>query len=400
MDRTVILYYFFRIFVQHYVKIPKKYRMKFIASSSALLSHLQAISRVINSKNTLPILECFLLKIEGLKMTATASDTETTLVTTLDLIESDSDGCYAIPSKTMLDSLRELSEQPLTIEINENSLEVTIWYQNGKYKFVAQSGDEFPKLKELKEGNNTLEVPANILLNGINSTLFASADDELRPVMNGVVMDITTENVTFVASDAHKLVRLRNSAIKGEQNAMLIIPKKPAVLLRAILPKETGTVLIAFDDSNVVFRLSSYTIYCRLVEGRFPNYNAVIPQNNPYKVLVDRASFLNTLKRVSIFANQASSLVKLVITNNNIELTTQDIDFSTSAEETIPCQYEGDRINIGFKAQYIIDIVSNLDTQEIVLELADPSRAGLFLPLENDADEDLLMLLMPMLLND
>jgi DNA polymerase III subunit beta len=374
--------------------------MKFIASSSALLSHLQAISRVINAKNTLPILECFLLKIEGLKLMATASDTETTLVTNLDLIESDGDGCFAIPSKTLLDSLRELSEQPLTIDINENSLEVTIYYQNGKYKFIAQNGDEFPKLKELKETKSNLEIPANVLLSGINSTIFASADDELRPVMNGVVMDISPEDVTFVASDAHKLVRLRNSSVHGDEKAMLIVPKKPANLLRAILPKETGNVILSFDDSNVVFQLSNYTIFCRLVEGRFPNYNAVIPQNNPYKVLVDRVSFLNTLKRVAIFANQSSSLVKMVITNNTMELTTQDIDFSTSAEETIPCQFEGERINIGFKAQYIIDIVSNLDTQEIVLELADPSRAGLFLPLQNEENEDLLMLLMPMLLND
>ena len=380
-------------------QILNQYRMKFIASSSALLSHLQAISRVINSKNTLPILECFLLKIEGKKLIATASDTETTLVTTFDLIDSDADGCYAIPSKTLLDSLRELSEQPLTVEINDNSLEVTIWYQNGKYKFIAQNGDEYPRLKDLKDGSN-LEIPASTLLNGINSTLFASADDELRPVMNGVVMDVTTENVTFVASDAHKLVRLRNSSIRGEQNVLLIIPKKPAVLLRSILPKETGAVIVSYDDNNVIFKLSNYTIFCRLVEGRFPNYNAVIPQNNPYKVIVDRASFLNTLKRVSIFANQASSLVKLSIANNSIELTTQDIDFSTSAEETIPCQFDGERINIGFKAQYIIDIVSNLDTQDIVLELADPSRAGLFLPAQNKADEDLLMLLMPMLLND
>lgn len=374
--------------------------MKFIASSSALLSHLQAISRVINAKNTLPILDCFLLKIEGLKLTATGSDTETTLVTNLDLIESDGDGSFAIPSKTLLDSLRELSEQPLTINIDENSLEVTIFYQNGKYKFVAQNGDEFPKLKDLKENNSNLLIPASALLNGINSTVFASADDELRPVMNGVVLDITTEDVTFVASDAHKLVRLRNTSVHGEQKSMLIIPKKPAGLLRAILPKETGNVIISFDDSNVVFKLSNYMIFCRLVEGRFPNYNAVIPQNNPYKVLVDRISFLNSLKRVAIFANQSSSLVKMVISNNKIELTTQDIDFSTSAEETIACQYEGDSINIGFKAQFIIEIVSNLNTQEIVLELADPSRAGLFLPLQNETNEDLLMLLMPMLLND
>jgi DNA polymerase-3 subunit beta len=373
--------------------------MKFIASSSALLSHLQAISRVINSKNTLPILECFLLRIEGNKLTVTASDTETTLTTTMDLIECEGDGCYAIPSKTLLDALRELSEQPLTIDVDPNSLEVTVWYQNGKYKFVAQNGDEYPKLRELTE-SSTLEMPSSTLLKGIASTLFASADDELRPVMNGVVMDVSTESVTFVASDAHKLVRLRNTSVRGSQNVLLIVPKKPAVLLRAILPKETGNVRIAYDENNVVFQLSNYTMFCRLVEGRFPNYNAVIPQNNPFKVMVDRVSFLNTLKRVSIFANQASSLVKLSITNQRIELTAQDIDFSTSAEETIPCQYEGDRINIGFKAQYIIDIVSNLGTQDIVLELADPSRAGLFLPMENEENEDLLMLLMPMLLND
>lgn len=374
--------------------------MKFIASSSALLSHLQAISRVINSKNTLPILDCFLLKIEGKKLTATASDTETTLVTNFDLIDSEGDGSFAIPSKTLLDSLRELSEQPLTIDIDENSLEVTIYYQNGKYRFVAQNGDEFPKMKELKDTSSNLEIPASVLLNGINSTLFASADDELRPVMNGVVLDISPENVTFVASDSHKLVRLTNTSVHGDQKAMLIIPKKPANLLRVILPKETGQVIVSFDDSNVVFRLSSYTIFCRLVEGRFPNYNVVIPQNNPYKVLVDRVSFLNTLKRVAIFANQASSLVKMIISSNRIELTTQDIDFSTSAEETISCQYEGERITIGFKAQFIIDIVANLNTQEIVLELADPSRAGLFLPLQNEENQDLLMLLMPMLLND
>lgn len=374
--------------------------MKFTVSSSSLQSHLQAISRVINSKNTLPVLECFHLKIEGLKLIATASDTETTLVTSLDLISSDQDGSFAISSKTLLDALRELTEQPLSIEINENSLEVTILYQNGRYKFVAQNGDEFPRLKGLKENPGNIEIPASALLRGINTTLFASADDELRPVMNGVVLDITTEDVTFVASDAHKLVRLKNSSIKGEQKSTLILPKKPANLLRAILPKETGNVLVSFDDNNVLFILSNYQMFCRLVEGRFPNYNAVIPQNNPYRVIVDRISFLNTLKRVAIFANQSTSLVKISINQNNMDLTSQDIDFSTSAEESITCQYEGEPINIGFKAQFIIDIVNNLETQEITLELADPSRAGLFLPIENNENEDLLMLLMPMLINE
>jgi DNA polymerase-3 subunit beta len=374
--------------------------MKFVVSSATLQSHLQAISRVVNSKNTLPVLECFHLKIEGQKLIATASDTETTLVTTIDLIEANGEGSFAISSKTLLDALRELSEQPLTVEINENSLEVIIYYQNGKYKLVAQNGDEFPRMKGLKEDCGSIEMPATALLRGINTTLFASADDELRPVMNGVVLDITPENITFVASDAHKLVRLKNSSIKGEQKSILIIPKKPANLLRNILPKETGSVIISFDENNVLFKLSNYQMFCRLVEGRFPNYNAVVPQNNPYKIIVERASFLNTLKRVAIFANQSTSLVKISISSNKMELTSQDIDFSTSAEESITCQYEGEQINIGFKAQFIIDIVSNLETQDIVLELADPSRAGLFLPVENEENEDLLMLLMPMLIND
>lgn len=374
--------------------------MKFVVSCSALLSHLQAISRVINSKNTLPVLECFHLKIEGLKLTATASDTETTLVTNLDIIESSGDGSFAISSKMLLDSLKELNEQPLTIEINEDSLEVTILYQNGKYKFVAQNGDEFPILKGLNYDYGKFEIPAATLIRGINTTLFASADDELRPVMNGVVFDVTIDDITFVASDAHKLVRLKNSSVKGEQKSTLIIPKKPANLLRNILPKETGMVYVHYDENNVLFQLSNYQMFCRLVEGRFPNYNAVIPQNNPYKVIVDRISFLNTLKRVAIFANQSTSLIKISITSGNMVLTSQDIDFSTSAEESLSCQYEGEPINIGFKSQFIIDIINNLETQDVVLELADPSRAGLFLPIENDENEDLLMLLMPMLITE
>jgi len=322
------------------------------------------------------------------------------MVTSLEVNESDANGSFAVGAKTILDALKEIPEQPLSFDVNVGTYEISVQYQNGKYSLVGQNADEYPQSPSLGDNAVRLEMNADLVLRGINRALFATADDELRPVMNGIVLDITTEDVTFVASDAHKLVRLKNTSIHGEQKSMLIIPKKPANLLRSILPKETSDVIIAFDDSNVVFQLPNYTIFCRLVEGRFPNYNAVIPQNNPYKVLIDRLSFLNTLKRVSIFANQSSSLVKMVVADNKMELTTQDIDFSTSAEETIACQYEGERINIGFKAQFIIDIVSNLNTQDIILELADPSRAGLFLPLENEENEDLLMLLMPMLLND
>lgn len=374
--------------------------MKFVVSSSALQSHLQVISRVINSKTTMPALECFLINIQGKTLTATASDTETTLVASMEIIESDGDGLFAIPARTLLDSLRELSEQPLTLDINMDTFEVVVYYQNGKYKFVAQDGKIYPAMKQMSEQTTLVELPAETLLRGINCTLFASADDDIRPVMNGFVMDISTENITFVASDAHKLVRMTCTQIHGNEANTLIIPKKPATVLRAILPKEAGMVRVEFDENNVLFGLSNYKMYCRLVEGRFPNYNAVIPKNNPFKVLVERVSFLNALKRVSAFANQSTGLMRLSISNNNIFLISQDLDFSTSAEENVACQYDGNPLVIGFKGQFLMDIVSNLETKDIIMELADPSRATILMPDENAEGEDLLMLLMPMLLND
>lgn len=374
--------------------------MKFVVSSTALLSHLQAISKVINSKNTLPILDCFLLELEGTTLSLTAADSETRLVTSLEVNEAEGNGKFAVNAKNLLDPLKELPEQPLTFQINGENLETFIFFHNGKYNFIGQNGEDYPQPKELKETAVSLNIEPQVLFSGINRTLFASADDELRPVMNGVFFDITTENLTFVASDGHKLVRCKTMAAKGEERASFILPKKPANLLRAILPKETETVEIKFDENNAYIKMSSYTMTCRFIEGRYPNYNSVIPQNNPNKVTLDRQAFLNALKRVSVFSNQASNLIRLQLSENSIVVSAQDIDFSTAAEETIPCGYVGAAMNIGFKSSFLIDILNNIPSTDISLELSDPSRAGLIIPSENEENEDLLMLLMPMMLND
>lgn len=374
--------------------------MKFIVSSTGLFSHLQAIGRVINSKNSLPILDCFLMELTDGVLSITASDSETTLSTSLTVIESDGDGRFAVSSKTILDALKEIPEQPLTFNINTNSLEIGVQYQNGKYNLMGQHADEYPQAPAL--GNNAVHVTigASIALGGINRSLFATADDELRPVMNGVYFDITPENITFVASDGHKLVRNKTYAAKGDEKAAFILPKKPATLLKNLLPKEQGDVQIDFDDRNAVFTLENYSMTCRLIEGRYPNYNSVIPQGNPYKATIDRQMFISALRRVSVFSSAASSLIKLRLGSNQIQISAQDIDFSTSAEETFICQYEGNPMSIGFKSTFLIDILNNISSQEVVLELNDPSRAGVIVPVEQEENEDLLMLLMPMMLND
>ena len=373
--------------------------MKFIVSSTGLFSHLQAISRVINSKNSLPILDCFLLELTDGTLTVTGSDSETTLCTTLEVTENDGDGRFAVNCKTILDALKEIPEQPLTFEVNDG-MEIVVKYQNGKYSLMGRNADEYPQAATLGSNAVNVTLGAPVLMNGINRSLFATADDELRPVMNGIYFDITTEDITFVASDGHKLVRNKSYKAHGNEKAAFILPKKPANLLKNLLPKEMGDVQIGFDDRNAVFLLENYTLTCRLIEGRYPNYNSVIPQNNPHKATIDRAAFVSGLKRVSVFSSAASSLVKLRLDMNTIQISGQDIDFSTSAEETMMCQYEGAPMSIGFKSTFLIDILNNISSPEVVMELTDPSRAGVIVPVEQEAEEDLLMLLMPMMLND
>jgi DNA polymerase III subunit beta len=375
--------------------------MKFVVSSSELLGHLQAISRVISSKNTLPILDNFLFNLSGNDLEITASDLESTLITRMKLENTEGDGTIALPARILLDTLKEFSVQPLTFDINMSTMAVVISSENGKFNVVGQNGIDFPALPAIKKDKKfSFSINADVMLAGITRTLFATADDELRPVMGGIFIEASTDKITFVASDAHKLVRYQRTDAHADDNSSFILPKKPASLLKNILPREEGAVTVEFDDKNAFFNLSNYKVVCRLVEGNYPNYNSVIPKNNPRKITIDRVEFYNTLKRVSVFSNQASNLVKLQMKGNQVMVSAQDIDFSISAYERIKCQYEGDEIEIGFKSVFLLEILANIASQDVMIELADPTRAGLFLPAVSDNDsEDLLMLLMPMMIN-
>lgn len=373
--------------------------MKFAVSSTALLSHLQAVSRVINSKNTMAILDHFLFQIEDSTLKITASDLETTMITTVDIVDVEGSGTVAVAAKLLLDTLREFSEQPLTFEIDNDNLAMVIYSENGQYNFIGQNGNEYPQLPVIHDSAKSVQIPVSGLYDAIQSTFFATGDDDLRPVMMGIYFDFSPEQMTVVSTDAHKLVRFQHHEVHSEDAYSFILAKKAANMLRAILPKESGDVLIRFDEKNICFIFSTYTLYARQIEGRYPNYNAVIPKENPYKLTVDRQVLLNAAKRVSVFSNQGTSLIKLQIEPDKVVISAQDIDFSISAEETIPCQYEGEPMAIGFKSSFLIDIISNLNTESVIIELSDPSHAGIFIPFEQAENENVLMLLMPMILN-
>ena len=374
--------------------------MNFTVSSSLLSSRLQTISRVINSKNTIPALDCILFELEGNKLTLTASDPDNTLNTSIEVVDCSEDFSFALSSKILIDSLKEISEQPLRFEVNKDTLEITIYYLNGKYGLVGQNADEYPSAAVLGESAVAIMVPSKVLANGISRSLFASADDEsLRPVMCGVYFDFTPESVTLVASDGHKLVRCRDYSVTGAEKSAFILPKKPATLLKNLLGKEEADVMVEFDGRFAIFDMGEYKLVCRLFDGRYPNYNSVIPQNNPHKLTVYRAALISTLRRVSLFSSQAS-LIKLHIEDNKVVISAQDTDFSTSAEESIACSYEGAPMNIGFRASVLIDILNNTPGQDVIVELADPSRAGVIVPAEQVEKQELLMLLMPMMLTE
>ncbi len=375
--------------------------MKFVVSSTELLSHLAALSRVISSKSTMPILDNFLFQLSESALTITASDLESTLITSLELDNIEGEGSIAVPAKLFIDTLKEFPEQPLTFQIDGGSYTVEIFSDNGKYSITGQNADDFPELPRLnEESTSTINVSHVALRKGIEKTLFATADDELRPVMNGIFIELTPDYMSFVASDAHKLVRYRRTDAKADFESSFILPKKPAGLLKNLLPKEEFDVKIEFDEKNAHFTLSSYKLICRLVEGNYPSYNSVIPTKNPNVMVIDRLNFFNTVKRVSVFSNQASNLIKLNINDNQLVVSAQDIDFSISAVERLACEYEGDEMEIGFKSTFLQEILTNISTGDVQVEMSDPTRAGLLLPADSgDDSEDMLMLLMPMMIN-
>ena len=374
--------------------------MKFNVSSSKLFSQLQAVSRVINNKNALPILDDVLFELVGNELKLTASDGETTVRTALEVEGADGGGKVASAAKLLLETLKEFSEQPLAFTIDEQNFAVNMVSQNGTYSFVGVNGNEYPEMPQDEVDAQELSLPATTLQSAIEKTIFCTADDPLRPVMNGIYFDILEDRLILVATDAHRLVRYSNTSVKAGMASNFILPKKPAALLKNLLAKEEAEVKVTFGQKNARFEFDKTIVVCRRIEGRFPNYNAVIPQSNQNVVTVDRQTMVNACKRVAVFANNGTAQLRLALSENQIKISAQDIDFSTSAEEMIQCDYQGMSMAIGFKAPFLIDLLSTVGTTDVQLKLADPARAGLILPVAEEGEENVLMLLMPMLLND
>lgn len=374
--------------------------MRFTLSSTALSSRLTALSRVINSKNSLPILGDFVFDIEGNNLTMTASDSENTMHMSMELNESDGDGRFAISSQNLLEAVKGFSEQPITFDVNQNDNIAKISYQNGLFSLPVENADEFPQEQQVSDGATTITIPNGVLADNINRSIFATAQDELRPVMNGIYFDLTPDCLAVVASDGHKLVRNKIYTIKSDTPASFILPKKPAGLLKNLLGKDGGDVTIRFDERNAVIDYGTGVLSCRLIEGRYPNYNSVIPQSNPNELRVDRSSLLAALRRVQPFANGSSNLIRFHVENGTLQLDAEDYDFSKNATERMSCEYNGQAMSIGFKGSSFIEILNNFDCADVIIQLADPSRAGLVLPSEQPENQDVLMLMMPMLIND
>ena len=374
--------------------------MRFTVSSTALSSKLNALAKVINSKNSLPILADFLFDIQDNVLYLTASDSENVINTQMELTESDANGRFAINNHDLLEAIKGFSEQPITFDVNLQDNIAKISYQNGLFSLPVENADEYPQSQPITEGINTIVMPSNVLADNINRSLFATAQDELRPVMNGIYFDLTPEHLAVVASDGHKLVRNKVFTVQSEQPASFILPKKPAGLLKNLLQKDGGDVEIKFNERNAEINYGDGRLSCRLIEGRYPNYNSVIPQNNTNTLTVVRLALLAALRRVQPFANDSSNLIRFHVEGSALQLDAEDFDFSKTATERMICDYNGQPMSIGFKGSAFIEILTNFDCEEVVIQLADPSRAGLVIPSEQPEGQDVLMLMMPMLLND
>ena len=374
--------------------------MRFTVSSTALSSKLVALSRVINSKNALPILGDFVFDVSGQTLCLTASDSENTMQTTVELTESDGEGRFAIGNHDLLEAVKGFSEQPITFDIDQQQNLAKISYQNGLFSLPIENADEFPVPQTVGESATTIVISNALLNENINRSIFATAQDELRPVMNGIFFDLTPDCLAVVASDGHKLVRNKIFTIKSDQPASFILPKKPAALLKNLLGKDGGDVTIRFDERNAEINYGDGTIQCRLIEGRYPNYSSVIPQTNPNELRIDRNGLLAALRRVQPFANDSSNLIRFHVEGSSLQLDAEDYDFSKTATERMSCDYNGQPMSIGFKGSSFIEVLGNFDCPEVIIQLADPSRAGLVLPSEQPENQDVLMLMMPMLLND
>jgi DNA polymerase III subunit beta len=380
--------------------------MKFIVSSSSLLRQLQMLNGVLNSTNTLPILDNFLFEIDKGSLTISASDLETTMTTHLP-VESKDTGNVAIPARLIIDTLKTFPEQPLTFSVDKKRFAIEIASDHGKYKITGQNGDEFPKSPSLDNGKS-VELDASILGRAISKTLFAAGNDELRPVMAGVYVDFSADGITFAATDAHKLVRYKRTDIKVDFHAGNILPRKPLNLIKNIVGSVEGIVRIELTPANARFSWGiapdgtvGTTLICRLIDGKYPNYEAVIPKTNPNKMTIDTSSLLASIRRVAIFANKTTHQVRLKITGSELNISAEDLDFSNEATERLTCSYVGEDMEIGFNSRFLVEMLTNLDSPEAVFEMSAPNRAGILLPASKDNNgEDILMLIMPVMLNN
>lgn len=371
--------------------------MNFITSSTVLLRHLQSISGVLSTSNTLPILDNFLFEISDNQLTISASDLETTMRTSME-VESNGEGKIAIPAKLLLDVLKNLPDQPCNFTIDFSKFGIEISYDNGKSKMVGFNGDEFPRIPEI-QNSSSVRVSGEIISSAINKTLFATGNDDLRPVMSGVFCQFSPQDIIFVATDAHKLVRYRRTDSSAENTSSFILPKKPLNLLRSNVSSDIE-VLIEYNESNAIFTFGDIVLVCRLIDGKYPNYEAVIPKENPNVLVIDRTQFLGSIKRVSIFANKTTHQIKLKLAGSELALSAEDLDFSNEANERLTCNYAGEDMEIAFNSRFLLEMLNNIDTKEVKLEMSIPSRAGLLMPAESaNADEDILMLVMPVMLN-
>ena len=371
--------------------------MKFIVSSSYLLKQLQVLGGIINSNNTLPILDNFLFNLDGKSLTVSASDLETTILSKME-VESTESGSVCIPARLLLDTLKTFPEQPLTFTIEDNNI-VEISSNHGKYALAYASGEEFPSSIELSDASKT-EIEGDILANAISKTIFASGNDDLRPVMSGIFFQFSTESLTFVATDAHKLVKYTRNDIQASQEAEFIMPKKPLNLIKSILSGSEEKVTIEYNESNAKFSFENIELVCRLIDGKYPNYEAVIPKENPNKLSIDRNQFLNSVRRVSIFSNKTTHQIRLKIAGAELNISAEDIDYSNKAEERLTCDYQGDDMQIGFNSRFLTEMLNNLNSDDVSLEMSLPNRAGILTPVDGlDEGEHITMLVMPVMLN-
>ena len=372
--------------------------MKFIISSAALLKELSDINGVITTNPVVPILENFLFEINEGKLTVTASDLQTSMITEME-IESKENGNIAVPSRILLETLKNLPDQPVTFSIDKETYSIEISSDNGQYKLAGENATDFPKVPALSN-DFSVNMSTEVLSNAINNSIFATSNDELRPAMTGVYLNLTDTNTTFVATDGHRLVRYQRADVTSSNGTPIIIPRKALNLLKHTLPSKDTPVSIEFSVSNAFFKFNNIRMICRLIDERYPDYENVIPKDNDNVMVIDRMAFLSSLRRVTIYANKTTHQTRLKITGNELQISAEDLDFANEASEKLPCEHNGGDIEIGFNAKFLIEMLSNLDSEQVELYLSEPNRAGLLAPKDKKDNEDILMLIMPVMLNN